>query len=225
MLGNFYINGQADNFFSVRQKEESKGRVVKTIESLVYLANRIYESPGEENHKKVLKRMRLNYIFSDTGIMVGSEGIYLQNHPLIRDNKVIIDKLGIATGGGSPVRLFGKEDLREALKKGRLFGRQTPEELAENLYLHFLIGRDGAEQLAKASEKCEYGACVDTIGLQYGNPRILYISSGGRTDWQRAIHMITIGDLDPRTIEPKAKEKEPETTEMLRGFAVSSLKL
>lgn len=144
-----------ETYANVKEQIESNGLVAPTMAqtvSLVYTAN---QNSNEPEFNEVISRLDNNCLWGFNGVLYlpRGEGDYqngaiIQDNPQIKDGRVFLDKSELIKKLGVP-----EDKSVRFVPFGYKLSVQTASELAKNPFVIGLAGEEGAEKLAKVSEK------------------------------------------------------------------------
>jgi len=130
------------------QREIEEGFLPPTMAQIASLVYTAFNPNGDGYSKKIQELVRRNFLWTCTGsLTIPGKGLYIQDYPPIVD--------------GMPN--ISTNDLERRVEEGELrfvpfgfkTGEMSPRDLAENLYVQALAGKEGAEKLGRVAKEYE----------------------------------------------------------------------
>ncbi len=144
------------NFYDLRKADYGDGFRMPTMPELVPLVYASLENQDYASAKNVVETLRQRWLTGNTGVLCVPEGMYAQDNPNIRNQKVSMtqktlqnklgshEERGVVFSDDRTVRFTPYNFKRES---------QSPLDLSRNTGIIALVdGEENAERLAKASE-------------------------------------------------------------------------
>ncbi len=175
------------NFVSLRNADYGQGFRMPTMPEIVPLGYASLENQDYETTKDVIEALESGWITGNTGILYVGDGLYIQDNPELRKNKVYMDSTTLKNKLGSHEEngvVFSDDKSIRFTPYGFKTRKQEPSDLVKNRGIVSLVGgEENAEKLAKFSGHFEFKSdfFVITGGMSLPQIRVADLHSDGST--------------------------------------------
>jgi len=139
-----YQSKQKGSFINVRNALENQNLSMPTASQITSL---VYSAFQEDNKcsKEIIKLMKSNWLWGNSGILWTPKGVYIQDEPSIVNERVKMSE-------GELKNNIEKKIVR-FVPYGFKIGKQSTLELSKNGFIRALVGEQGAYKLAEIADK------------------------------------------------------------------------